>query len=1104
MYRFSVLFFSLLLAIGLMGFFSRATATAINASGSVVVSEVAWSGTNASTSDEWIELYNPTNAPINLTNWTLQAQDGTPSITLQGSIAANSFFLLERTNESTVSDLTADQLYSGSLENVGETLFLRDESDGLIDTVNGSGGTWSSGSSTSPIASMERIDPALPDAENNWETHDGNIRNGLDANGEPINGTPGQPNSAWAASGADLAITKWADAPVPGATVITYHIVLENIGDSSAENIQITDTLPAALAYISQTSNVTFTHPNATVLAWSLAQLAPQTSLTIELNTQIATDTQGAIVNSVTVSSQTTETVTSNNTASATTLIGSVILINALHYDAYHAGDEAIQLVNLSNRAVDLTGWRFSDGGVSAELPTTVLSATRSIWIADDRDRFYEQFGFYPTLSEVDLNGSWPGFANNGDEVFLYNAGNLLIDTLVYNEGATTALGWDGVAVTPYNKGSLGSNGQILYRQRDEGSGLPVLDTNSAEDWANSAENIHSGRKARFPGWDLDTFFQTASFTETSQITISVSPDNSHATVKQLIESAQTSIQLEIFSITNLSLAQALFAAAERGVAVDILLEGAPPGGLIDQTRYICQQLEAAGGNCWFSISEVDQDIYDRYRFIHAKFMIVDDERVMISSDNFSGSSMPYDAFTDGTSGRRGVQITTDAPSAVAHLQTVWQKDFDLANHRDIFAWSADDPLYGNTYGRPVSDFIPDDISGGFTYTVRYPNTITLSDTFAYEIVQSPENSLRSSDGLIGLINRAGAGDTLYVQQLDERPHWGNTVHTVTTDPNPRLHAYIEAARRGAHVWIMLDSYIATKYYDPTDKPDNADVCSYAATVAAQENLNLRCQLSNPTDLGIHNKMVLAQIDGDGFIHVGSINGTEQSSKGNREIAIQIQSNEAYDFLSEVFLGDWTHRSYVPFMMRQLCGETNRPLISEVFYNPVGTSDESEFVEIVNPTCSAVNLSGYSIGDAVHVGEFEDVRHFPEGTILEPLETIVIAYKATAFMAQFGRNPDYELLDSDPTVINLIDDPLWDSAATFRLGNSGDEVLLRDQHANVIDVVTYGSGVYPNVIAAPATSGSDRSLERIPFWQDTNNGVNDMRDVQPSPGEAKK
>ena len=39
--------------------------------GSVVVSELMWSGSSASSSDEWIELFNRGSEPVDLKGWTI-------------------------------------------------------------------------------------------------------------------------------------------------------------------------------------------------------------------------------------------------------------------------------------------------------------------------------------------------------------------------------------------------------------------------------------------------------------------------------------------------------------------------------------------------------------------------------------------------------------------------------------------------------------------------------------------------------------------------------------------------------------------------------------------------------------------------------------------------------------------------------------------------------------------------------------------------------------------------------------------------------------------------------------------------------------------------
>src|SRR3989339_891702 len=180
----------------------------------IVINEIAWSGTDASAYDEWIELYNNTDENISLENWVLFAEDLSPYIPLSGSIPAKSFYLIERKNssetdeltESSVIDIPADLWVSfgSGINNNGENLVLAFNKNGAtttVDRVSRAGFTnWQGkgvGSSSTHI-SAERYDPLLPSGDNleNWSTSlNKYILNGIDANGDPIGGTPKERNS---------------------------------------------------------------------------------------------------------------------------------------------------------------------------------------------------------------------------------------------------------------------------------------------------------------------------------------------------------------------------------------------------------------------------------------------------------------------------------------------------------------------------------------------------------------------------------------------------------------------------------------------------------------------------------------------------------------------------------------------------------------------------------------------------------------------------------------------------------------------------------------------------------------------------------------------
>ncbi|MBI5296935.1 MAG: lamin tail domain-containing protein [Chloroflexi bacterium] len=155
----------------------------------IVINEVAWAGTGSSTltSDEWIELYNPGSTSINLTGWTIK--DSSSTISLTGVIPAGGYFLLEHDDDTTVSDIAADQVYTTiELNNSGETLTLYDPANKAIDTANGNGGSWPAGSA-STYGTMERAGISS-ESDSTWMTNTGIKKNGKAANGTDILGTP--------------------------------------------------------------------------------------------------------------------------------------------------------------------------------------------------------------------------------------------------------------------------------------------------------------------------------------------------------------------------------------------------------------------------------------------------------------------------------------------------------------------------------------------------------------------------------------------------------------------------------------------------------------------------------------------------------------------------------------------------------------------------------------------------------------------------------------------------------------------------------------------------------------------------------------------------
>jgi len=292
----------------------------------VVINEVAWAGTAASSSDEWIELYNPGSSPIDLTGWQLYGDNnvlnnvGDPNITLAGTIPAGGYFLLEK-NESAISDISADQVYTnGNLVNSGERLYLKDNLGNIIDTANVGGGSWpagTAGTGSPTYGSMERVNNLAPDSDSNWATNDGLVRNGSNSAPGPINGTPKQPNSA------TLAVTATASAA--------------NLTGTASV---LTNTAAAA--------NLTATASAANLTNTAAAANTPT-------NTSIATAT---------------------NTSPAST--SGIVISEFRTRGPGGASDEFIELYNPTSTAVDISGWKIngSNNAGAEETRATIPAST--------------------------------------------------------------------------------------------------------------------------------------------------------------------------------------------------------------------------------------------------------------------------------------------------------------------------------------------------------------------------------------------------------------------------------------------------------------------------------------------------------------------------------------------------------------------------------------------------------------------------------------------------------------------------------------------------------------------------------------------------------
>ena len=130
----------------------------------VFLSEIAWMGSKESPNFEWIELYNPAEKEIIFENWVLKIDS--KEIPLKGRISPKSFYLLERSSDNTIGNVSADLIYSGALSNKGNKIELRSGLE-VIDSLDCSLGWFKGDNSTKQT--MERIVFNAPPSLEHWQ-----------------------------------------------------------------------------------------------------------------------------------------------------------------------------------------------------------------------------------------------------------------------------------------------------------------------------------------------------------------------------------------------------------------------------------------------------------------------------------------------------------------------------------------------------------------------------------------------------------------------------------------------------------------------------------------------------------------------------------------------------------------------------------------------------------------------------------------------------------------------------------------------------------------------------------------------------------------------
>lgn len=149
-------------------------------------------------------------------------------------------------------------------------------------------------------------------------------------------------------------------------------------------------------------------------------------------------------------------------------------------------------------------------------------------------------------------------------------------------------------------------------------------------------------------------------------------------------------------------------------------------------------------------------------------------------------------------------------------------------------------------------------------------------------------------------------------------------------------------------------------------------------------------------------------------------------------------------------------------------------LITEFYYdNHPGITNE--YICIHNPTNQSQNISQWYITNTPNKQQIKQRKiQFPDNTILQPLETIILTQNASAYHRETGTYPHFEYhSNSIQSIPQLLE------STTLTLSDKGCSFALKNPFNHTIDFITYGNQTTINTtdwIGNPIPLGSNGQI----------------------------
>lgn len=550
-----------------------------------------------------------------------------------------------------------------------------------------------------------------------------------------------------------------------------------------------------------------------------------------------------------------------------------------LLYEVNPYDREGVSVYNYGTTAVDLRDYIISDypepgsreGYIHFEESIIVQPDSFVVIATDtgDSNHFVDREGV--TVHYIGSDGvtEEKDFAlkNSGDDVYLIRDGRI-IDAVCYGN------------VVIEDRSVWASDNSFSDEEDTFFQRHGTYDTDSEEDWFNYV-------------YGQTQYWFDPDYKINATVTPFLFPDSGGIPVYDAVASATESLYINVYIISNKNICGLILdmMRENENLDVDILIEGTPVEGYVQNVESLVTLARNGADVRMIGTGDDARFVQD-----HAKYAIIDMEKVVVTSENWTPDNLNGhidDDVYSGDDGNRGWGAVIESTEYAQFMYGVFQNDFSM-DYGDVTPIldeysnaNSDEPYYEDVEDAEFKSF-------GAQVTP----------------ILSNDNSFDYTEYFIGI-----ADERIYCEQQSLGSYYK------VTDGDSPIAFLAKRAADGVDTKLILSTGV--------DDYNDVELWINQATSISAAVLNTPY---------VHNKGIVS----DDVAIVSSVNWTSASFFDNRECAVAIYSEEVADYFAEAFIADFERcYDYDGISVDLSSNDSNYPVGQEIVFtvnvNPPGS-----------------------------------------------------------------------------------------------------------------------------------------------------------------------